>query len=202
MTSENSAPTHRSFIAAAREHPGLVITGGYLAATAVGMLSSWTFYRRFGLNIFDFAQVSDFLLVVLRQPLAALAILAAVPAVWLILRSDAFLDQRFGWYKYIYGPRRLRELSRTAAAMGLYVALYAYAFSIASSGYMEAQVRSGSIRVVEVQLVSGEYWGRDATVPFQANLLGVTSGFVFLYDPDSEGVAIVPLENLAFLAVK
>lgn len=184
-----------------REHPGLVLTGSYLVVSGLGMLSSWTFYRRFGVNIFDFTQLSDFFLVPLRQPLAALAILAAAPAVWFILKSDAFLDQHLRWYKYIYGPRRLRQLSRTPLAWLIYVALYAYAFSLVSSGYLANRVRAGSAQVVEVQLGAGEYLGQDGSVPFRATLLGTTTSFVFLYDQASRGVTIVPVENLASLLV-
>lgn len=189
----------RVFAATFREHPGLVLTGSYLIVSAVGMLSSWTFYRRFGVNVFDFTQLSDFFLMPLRQPLAALAILAAVPAVWLILKSDAFLDQHIRWYKYIYGPRALRKLSRTPAAGLLYVALYAYAFSLVSSGYLADRVRAGEATVVEVRLGSGDQPGMNASGPFRATLLGTTTSFVFLYDGSTRVVTIVPVENLASL---
>ena len=199
--SEVEAASQPPFAATFREHPGLVLTGSYLIVSGVGMLSSWTFYRRFGVNIFDFTQLSDFFLIPLRQPLAAVAILAAVPAVWLILKSDAFLDRNIRWYKYIYGPEPLRSLSRTPVAGVLYVALYAYAFSLVSSGYLAARVRAGSSPAVEVQLGAGEYLGRDGSTPFRATLLGTTTAFVFLYDRETGRTTIVPVENLASLTV-
>ena len=195
-------PAPEKYLAIARSYPGLVLTGAYLGVSGVGMLSSWTFYRRFGINIFDFTQVSDFFLVSLRQPLAALAILAAIPAVWFVLKSDTFLERRFSWYKHVYGPKALRRLSRSPAAWVLYVVLYAYAFSLVSSGYLAGQVRAGSVATVEAQLLGGQYLGRDGTRPFRASLLGTTAAFVFLYDQGSGDVTIVPVENLASLSVR
>lgn len=199
--SDEEAGSQPAYTRTLREHPGLVLTGSYLVVSAVGMLSSWTFYQRFGVNIFDFTQLSDFFLVPLRQPLAALAILAAAPAVWLVLKSDTFLDRRVRWYKYIYGPRWLRQLSRAPAAWLLYVVLYAYAFSLVSSAHLASRVRGGSAPVVEVQLAAGQYLGRDASTPLRATLLGTTTSFVFLYDQETSGVTVVPVENLLSVSV-
>jgi hypothetical protein len=183
-----------------REHVGLVVTASYLVVSGVGMLSSWTFYRRFGLNIFEFTQLSDFFLVPLRQPLAAMAILAAAPAVWFILKSDVFLDRHIRWYKYIYGPGRLRQMSRTPLAWFLYGVLYAYAFSLLTSDYLADRVRGGAAPVVEAQLAGGQYLGRDASTPFRTTLLGTTTSFVFLYDQDTNNVTVVPIENVLSLS--
>ena len=183
-------------------HPGLVVSLAYLTATGIGMLSSWTFYTRFGINIFHYAQLSDFILSALRLPMATLAILLAIPAVWAIMRTDDALSARFGWYKYLYGPRWLRALSRTRGAMLCYFLLYGYAFSLVYAGRLATQVREGSTPEVEAQLQQGTYLGRDATMPFEARLLGTTSTYVFLYDLESGVATVVPLENLARMTMR
>ncbi len=202
MTPDGPSATER-YATRARQHPGLVLTGGYLAATAVGMLSSWTFYSHFGINVFHYAQVSDFILVSFRNPLAALAILAAFPVVWLIIKANDLLDRHLRWYKYIYGPRgKLRALSRTPAAWAVYIVLYAYLFSLFYSGHLAAQMQAGEVRAVEAQLQSGQYLGQDATQPFRTSVLGTTTDYVFLYDVGSGAVTIVPVENLARLTLE
>lgn len=196
----------RSFAAVlwafAREHPGLLLSGGYLAATGVGMLSSWTYYRRFGIDIFTYAQLSDFLIGAFRNPLATLAILVAIPAVWFVMVSDAWLDRRFGWYKYLYLTDGVRRMSRSTPALVVYFVLYGFIFAALYSGRMEARVRSGVAAEVEVQLQSGTYLGRDGTRPFRAFLAGSTATFVFLYDLGEEEVTAVPLENLALITTR
>ncbi len=200
MTPDGPSATER-YATRARQHPGLVLTGGYLAATAVGMLSSWTFYSHFGINVFHYAQLSDFILVSFRNPLATVAILAAVPMVWLIIKSDDLMVRHLRWYKYIYSEK-LRALSRTPAAWALYMALYAYVFSLVYSGRLAAQMRAGEVRAVEAQLQSGQYLGQDATQPFRTSVLGTTTDYVFLYDVGSGAVTIVPVENLASLTLE
>ena len=192
-------PAVRSFM---REHPGLVVSAAYLAATSVGMLSSWTLYARFGIDIFQFAQLSDFILSAMRMPLASLAILLAIPAVWLIMRSDVWLTERVRWYKYLYGPPALRAASRSPGAWILYFALYAYAFSLLYSTRVEERIRAQGAPAVTVELSAGTYRGMDATRPFRTGLLGTTSTFVFLYDDDSSSVTAVPLENVASLTLE
>lgn len=163
------------------------------------MLSSWTFYRRFGLNIFHYAQLSDFILSAMRMPVATLAILLAFPAVWVIMRSDDALERRFGWYKYVYGPEALRALSRSTGAIVLYFAIYAYAISLMYSTWMADRVRNGEAPAYEAELQGGTYLGSDGTRAFETRLLGTTSAYVFLYDDDSGAVTVVPLENLSRL---
>jgi len=201
MTLDGPSVTER-YATRARQHPGLVLTEFYLAATAVGMLSSWTFYSHFGINVFQYAQVSDFILVSFRNPLATLAILAAVPVVWLIIKTDDLLDRHLRWYKYTYGLGKLRALSRTPAARALYMALYAYVFSVFYSGHLAAQMKAGEVRAVEAQLQSGQYLGQDATQPFRTSVLGMTTDYLFLYDVGSGAVTIVPVENLARLTLE
>jgi len=182
-----------------REHPGLVVSGAYLAATGVGMLSSWTFYRQFDIDIFHYAQLGDFLLAALRTPLATVAIALAVPAVWLIRRFDDFCNARLPWYKYLYGPARFQRMARSPAAMVVYFLLYAYFFSVLYSNWMGARIRAGDAPGVTVQLQAGMYLGRDATLPFASKLLGTTSSFVFLYDEASASATVVPVENIALM---
>ncbi|NNF14492.1 MAG: hypothetical protein HKN72_14785 [Gemmatimonadetes bacterium] len=193
-----TTPSHAASISAfAREHPGLLLSGGYLAATGVGMLSSWTYYSRFGIDIFAYAQLSDFLIAAVRNPMATLAILVAIPAVWLVMVSDAWFDRRYSWYRYLYLTDGLRRMSRSTPALVIYFILYAFIFAVLYSGRMEDRVRNGAAPRVQVQLQSGTYQGRDGSQPFAAYLLGSTASFVFLYDAGSAEVTAVPLENLA-----
>ena len=194
-----TVPAGREWNSFAREHPGLVVSGAYFAATLVGMMSSWTLYGRFDINIFHYAQLSDFVLVAVRNPLATASILFALPVVWFVMITDAWMAERVSWYRYIYGGKRLHALSRSAGALLFYLVLYAYAFALLYSGQVERNVRSGNLPVVEAQLASGVYLGRDATSPFQTGMLGATSGWVFLYDVSAGVASAVPLENVVSL---
>lgn len=186
----------------AREHPGLVLTLAYLAATGVGILYSWSFYQRFGIDVFLYAQLQDFILVMLRTPAATLAVLLAGPVVWFILWSDEYMASRFSWWQYLYINARVRGLSRSRGAFVVYFVLYAFVFSILYSASVADRVRSGDVQQVMVQLVDGHWMGREASESFEAGLLGATSGYLFLIDAATQAVGVVPLENLAVIRVR
>jgi hypothetical protein len=201
-TREGRTALAGSFTSLTREHPGIAVTSAYVAASAIGMVSSSLFYSRFGINVFHYAQLSDFVIVAVRNPWATVAILLAIPVVWFITVTDDLLVRHVRWYKYIYGWPPLRALSRSLPALALYFVLYAWAFSLLYAGHLTEQVHEGRWRRVEVQLQSGTYAGRDATRPFLATLLGATSAYVFLYDGDSERATIVPVENLGSMRIE
>ena len=184
---------------AARSHPGLLVSVAYLTATAIGMLSSWTLHARFGVNVFHYAQLQDFVVAAIRTPAASLAILLALPVVWVVVRYDNLLFERFRWYRILYGPKPLQRLSRSAWSWGLYLVAYAFFFSVLYSTRTERRIRAGDAPRAAVQLQSGSYRDVAATEPFTAHLLSTTSGYVLLYDVVDEAVTVVPVENVVSL---
>jgi hypothetical protein len=60
-----------------RENPTLVLTLMYVDLTGIGILYSWLLYRQFGINIFDFAEIGDFLLVAFKAPAVTFSALLA-----------------------------------------------------------------------------------------------------------------------------
>ena len=78
----------------------------YIYVTIVGMFQSWLYFNAFGINVFEFSELNDFLLAAFRQPLAfgllilliLYSILAAIVpnflniALRLVLDSERFKD--------------------------------------------------------------------------------------------------------------
>ena len=50
----------------------------YIYVTIIGMVQSWLQFRVFGINVFEFSEINDFLLVAVREPLSFLVILGFV----------------------------------------------------------------------------------------------------------------------------
>src|SRR3712207_3713565 len=63
------------------DHPTLALTFLYLYLTAIGMLYSAVLYRSFGINIFDYSEIADFLFAALKNPIALLLTGSQVAAV-------------------------------------------------------------------------------------------------------------------------
>ena len=167
-----------------KEHPALMVSAFYVAASVIGMFYSWAFLRHFGINVFNYAQISDFLLASLKEPFTwGLVILAVV----LVLIDNAS-SRRVGrkttakWLSW-YGSPNYRFINNFVAILMVLMFLYSYAFAQARD------TRNGDGKFVDVMFA-------DSGAATTALLLGTTGQFVFLYDEDTERVDIHPIENI------
>ncbi|MDJ0813897.1 MAG: hypothetical protein QNJ23_09210 [Woeseiaceae bacterium] len=168
-----------------KEHPALVVSGFYVAASAVGMFYSWAFLSQFGINVFNYAHISDFLVASLKEPYTWGLVFLAVTLAWLDDRSSLRYSRRekkskwFAWY----GSPRYRFLNNFAVIA--LVAFYIYLFAWDQA----RELREGDGKFVDVMFA-------DSGAATMALLLGTTGQFVFLYDDTTERVDIHPIENI------
>lgn len=165
------------------EHPALLLSALYVAASVVGMLFSWSFLRRFGINVFEFAQVGDFLLASLREPLTWGVVLGAIALVSLDNAASRrwARKKRSRWTRW-YGSPNYRLANVGVLFVMVVVFLDAYAHTLAQS------TRDGQGTDVDY-VVDGE--------TRSAILLGATGSFLFFYEPASNDVRVIPHENIA-----
>ena len=172
------------FYAIFREHPALLVSALYVAASVVGMFWSWAYLRAFGINVFNYAQVTDFLIASLKEPFTWVLVVLAI----LMVKADNAYSMRVEkraktrWFRW-YGSPRYRFINNLSviALVGVFIFVYAT---------LEADdTRNGEGRVVDVSFEAG---GEPRT----ATLLGTTGQFLFLYDPITERVDIHPFENV------
>lgn len=167
-----------------REHPALLVSAFYVAASIIGMFYSWAYLRRFGINVFNYAQISDFLLVSLKEPFTWALVLFAVMLV-LIDNASSRRVQRKGAHKWIrwYGSPRYRFINNFVA---IYIVLsFIYIFAI----FKAEDAEEGKGKHVDVEFAEGQ-------AVKTAILLGTTGQFVFLYDADTDRVDIHPIEGI------
>jgi len=169
------------------EQPAVLVSGLYLVASVIGLVYSWAFLHGFGINVFRYAEISDFLLASLKEPFTwALAIFAV--AMFLVdnamsRRLEARgLNRFFRWY----GSERYRQTNYLALAMMIIIFLFVYATS------KELSIRDGEGDIVTVHLT-------DASPPKQLTMLGTTGKFVFLFDHVAERVDIHPHESILMI---
>jgi hypothetical protein len=167
-----------------REHPALLVSALYVAASVVGMFWSWAYLWRFGINVFHYAQVTDFLIASLKEPFTWLLVVLAI----LMVQADNAYSRRVErrartrWFRW-YGSARYRLINNIAivALVGVFIFVYAK---------LEAEkTKDHGGRVVDVSFEAGG----DART---ATLLGTTGQFLFLYDPMTRRVDIHPFENV------
>ena len=178
---------HRAAVNFLTQHPGVLISGLYLLASAIGMLDSWWYYRHFGVNVFLYSDLADFLLASFRSPTA-----------WLIVVYTTAVG---GW-EYVVSLRRSRSPSKWRVLRWLGSRRYRQASLLLTVvlvvGYivfyagMRANAIVDSRDGQEVRVSFATSPADDKT----AVLLGSTLNFVFLLDRSAGRVSVHPYENV------
>ncbi len=183
-------PGEQNFLRALlREHPALLVSVLYVAASTIGMVYSWAFLRYFGINVFHYAQIGDFLLASLKEPFTWLLVFAAL----LLMVFDNAMSRRAGrkekpkWIRW-YGTARYRSINYLVAVGMVVLFLLAFADTQAE------RVRAGKGDFVSVTLA-------DGSAPRTSVLLGTTGQFLFLFEPESGAVDVHPHENVQTISV-
>ena len=173
-----------------REHPALIASGFYVFSSFVGMFWSWAYLRHFGINVFNYAQISDFLLASLKEPFTwALVLLAFV-----MVQADNAYSRRVGrrgktrWFRW-YGSSTYRMINNAGVVALVCVFIFVYA-TLEAEDTLEGQGKS-----VDVLFEEG---GTART----ATLLGTTSQFIFLYEPATDRVEILPHEAIHAISIQ
>ncbi len=171
-----------------REHPALLVSAFYVAASTIGMFYAWAYLRHFGLNVFNYAQISDFLVASLKEPFTWVLVFVAVGVVMLDNASSRRVERKgpgrwFSWY----GTPRYRFVNNYVAILLVPLFIYLYAEDKADN------TRAGDGKFVDVTYADG-----DAAT--SRMLLGTTGQWVFLYDNLTERVEVYPLESIDSIA--
>ena len=211
MTSDDYANRMRwlpRLIPLIKREPGLAITLAYFLVGAVGLWSSYWYYREFGLPILEDYQVSDFLIAGLRDPfnflallvMLAVALLAYLTA-WYEIRHPetvaALRDEKF-WGRLVFprhaSPfrrRRWYDLSPEAVVL-LGLVLGSGSVMISHADDRADEIKQGGGTPLRVTL-SGE------RLPLQgeARLIGTTSTHLLLYWPANGRTEVMSHEAVA-----
>jgi hypothetical protein len=175
---------NRQINALLRDHPALIVSGLYVSASMVGMFYSWAYLSQFGINIFNYAHISDFLLASLKEPHTWLLVALAIG---LVLFDNAMsrrfgLKQRSKWIGW-YGSPGYRKANNLGAIA--IVLTFIFAFSVDKA----RNTRGGEGKTVQVTFA-------DERPSVTSLLLGTTQQYIFLFDSTANGVDIHPIENI------
>ena len=175
-----------------REQPALSVTFAYILVSVIGLLFSFAYYRRFGLNFFNFSALGDIAMAVLREPVtlvlafgAYLVVAAMYGAQYLEWRwfrdhpPRSWLMRRYHGFARTFWGNPWVEVATLVCYMWLFITLY--------SDWKATQVRSGAVETVMLEVAGAQR---------QVVLLGATTTFVFTYDRTASTVDVIPHENV------
>jgi hypothetical protein len=169
------------------DHPAFLFSITYIVASLVGMFFSWNFLRRFGINVFHYAEIGDFLLASLKEPYTWGLVIFAL----LLMAGDNALSQFVAnkmqrrWLRWYASPL-YRALNYLVAIVIVVVFINAHASSKARHLY------AGGGDVLTITLA-------DGAPPREAVLLDTTGRFLFLYYREDDRVDIHPHEAVLMI---
>lgn len=187
-----------------QDNPGLVFTALYLTLSVVGLLYQFLFFRRFQLNVLEFSDATDFLMVVVREPLTVAMASLGLAFYWVYMWVTLRIAERFyrRWPRWRNDPVKLaasREKARNMvpSAQVMFIGTYALLFTMLYSVWQSKRAREGDYPRVQVQF---KVDAAGPVAPFEATLLGTTSRFVFLYRPETKRAEALPFDAIAQLS--
>lgn len=182
--------------------PGLAVTIGYALASLVGMMFSWALFNEFDIPYFQFAEITDFLLAMVREPVTFLLVLGAVPVAMLLYRWSLYTQRFYARRRhksFIYRWLHRIDSGVGTTPVGFVFVLFAYAFLfiVIYANWKADRLMRGDTGGVSVQMTqeAGPVFEDGASDAL--TLLGTTARFVFLFDGTRQTTYIVPTENIA-----
>jgi len=187
-----------------RHHPALALTLGYLFLTGVGMVYEWLFFKNFDLQIFNYAEPSDFLLVALREPLLLVFTVISVLVLVNFTNKHSKRIEKVGTYRRLYLWLIGKSWGRAVERLAYLVLVIGYFISLTSiyADYTAKLVHRGQGSKVRVELTY-----QDSSKPGEPGgkiyiLLGSTSKYLLAYDPVAKSTQVLPANNIARLTAE
>jgi len=184
----------RSFF---REHPTMLLTFCYFIITVIGVLYSYFFYQEFGINIIKFADLSDFLLASILEPLSIIIFVGIVIFYLLNFWFDIWCRKRFKWYGEFAEKRLKSKYSDPILFISAIIILTTAVVNILAVNNAK-NIKSGIVDEFSVRLSDpGEH---IQELPLA--LLGSSSRYAYFYDVSKSETIVIPVENFSFMRKK
>jgi len=155
----------------------------YLLLVGIGMLFSYSKYSEFGINIFQYSDVFDFLLTPFRDITIFLLSFFTIFIVYLAYQINLFVKKKFP--KYYNSKFRIGLMkSKPILSMSILFILYLFIFS-GKYGKSSKRRILANPEIIEVTLNNGE--------TKTGNLIGKNNGYIFLLE--NKDVNIYPISS-------
>jgi len=179
------------------EHPTMLFTFCYFIITVIGVLYSYFFYSEFEINIIKFADLSDFLLASILEPLSIIIFLCVSVLLLLGLKVDQFLRNKFQTVNKFEEMIKSERYGDPIIILLATVLITTYVINSLATKNAE-KIKSGVIDQYSVSF-SGPKENSSGQV---LALLGSTSRYTYFFDMDKSEALVIPVENVSFMIKK
>lgn len=178
-----------------KEHWAIAASIGYLYLTIIGMLSAGLHFSHYQINIFEFAEINDFLLAAFREP-AALATGAFMALYIYVLSREHPLTDALE----IHGL--LSSIIRTEPSIYWQLISMSFLAPIAINVIFYINHDTSTLKEVTLELRRGQLPSVAAPSNASFMLVGTSENFVFITEKTLGGIFVVPTSNLVAMYVK
>lgn len=177
----------------------LFFTVSYLILTAIGMVFSVAYFLAFGINVLDYSQISDFILIAFKDPFYLIFSVLTVIFTTLIYYLNKWALVKFP--KFFLWQEKKMPYRQTGnyyfwgyvTVLLLYIPECAYVYAT----YKTKAIKNGKGDIVQVYLNAT----MQSPKPPYPMLVGTTSNFIFLYHPATKSTEIVPFNSVSKIVI-
>ena len=183
----------------------------YIYVTYIGMVDSWYSFRAFGINVFEFSEINDFLLAAFREPESFLTVLVIVSFAVMVVQFHVHLmprivdkihRARFGkWLDYaLFAGPLGRQIAKYTSVSYIFLApIFAPCIYELIRGHPVCRVTADSTRQVSVMFRTIIV---EHSVEKMSNLLlvGATGKYLFFYSSDNSRFIVSPISNVLLIS--
>jgi hypothetical protein len=196
----------------ALDNPTFFLSLLYLYATGIGLVYSATLYGRFGLNIFDYSEISDFLLAAFKVPAVFLTMLwIGVISVFIArlsgISKKEVVERQVAIEETVEPSRPDFELPVLLTGYrGLFVGLIlsafilSVAFPFGSAIAKASSIKDGEQTAVDVRYRSYSGSGDQAIKP-GLQPIGATQKAIFFYDVGEKRTIVIPQAQIVSIEI-
>lgn len=184
-----------------KEEPALALSLGYLVLTLIGLTYQWALLDKFGVNVLDWAEFSDFVFASIREPVVMLLCIPAYGVLLTALRWEQKTRQNQR-YVALFESRPWQTLLGMILRI-LVMPCYFFAFTNFFALTITKGIKAGTAQRVTIEYNTNVPGAKPALSTGPKPLwIGATSRAVFLYDESKKETVIVPQGSIARIFVE
>ena len=179
----------------AREHPTMILTLCYVVITAIGTGYSFFFFREFEINIIKFADLSDFLLAAILEPLSIIIFTLILVFIIFVFWLDVLCRNRFKGYKNFVEKRLVSKYTDPIGSTSVIVFFTIVMMQDLATKNAKA-IKDKGKDIYQVTFATED--SGSSIKPLE--LLGSTSRFVYFYDLINKKSIVLSPENINYMS--
>lgn len=178
----------------AKEHPTLLLSVCYFIVTIIGVVYSFFFYAEFDIEILKFADLSDFLLASILEPLSIIIFIFWLVFYFLSFKLDLWARNKFNRYgRFVERTLKPKYSDPILFCISVTVITVLFVKNLAIDN--TERIKAGDFDQYTVLLPNSP---EEQTIA----LLGSSSRFSYFYDTLSKEAIVVPVESIDYMRKK